>query len=294
MITGIDHTVVVAESLAEAAITAGRLGFRTTPPAQHPFGTANTLVQLHGAYLEHLAIVDESLFPEERPDRFSFASFNRDFLIGEGAGVAKLALTTDDPEALTTRLTEAGLSRYPTFSFERTGQAPDGQELPVSFTLAFASHPDLVRAGIFALRHNHAPENFWHTAYQTHPNTAQALARVTMVSPNVARTERTLAGIFGVDATDEDGLRLFAFPDGSAVELTDAAGFEARFGSADFQDKVLPRFAAMTITVSDLAATRAALASGAVAYAETGGGLVVKPADGGGVAYRFVPAAPAP
>jgi len=151
MITGIDHTVVVSETLADAALTAARLGFRTTPAAHHPFGTANTLVQLGDTYLEYLAILDESLFPEERPDAFSFPSFNRDFLIGEGAGLSMLALKTDDPEALAARLAEVGLSRYPTFSFRRTAQAPDGAELPVSFTLAFASHADFVRAGLFAL-----------------------------------------------------------------------------------------------------------------------------------------------
>ncbi|WP_018698154.1 VOC family protein [Amorphus coralli] len=290
MITGIDHTVVVAESLAEAAVTAGRLGFRTTPPAQHPFGTANTLVQLRGAYLEHLAIVDESLFPEERPDRYSFPSFNRDFLIGEGAGIAKLALKTDDPEALTAHLAAQGLSRYPTFSFERTAQAPDGSELPVSFTLAFASHPDLVRAGIFALRHNHAPDNFWHAAYQTHPNTAETLLRVTMVSPNPERTEAMLAAITGVAPTREDWGALITLADGSGIELVDTAAFAARYGSDAFDGKVVSRFAAMTFGVRDPDATRAALTAGSVPFTENGNAILVAPIDGGGVSYRFVPA----
>ncbi|MGX1306000.1 hypothetical protein AB7M35_000720 [Amorphus suaedae] len=290
MITGIDHTVVVAESLVEAALTAGRLGFRTTPPATHPFGTANALVQLRGSFLEYLAIMDESLFPEERPDAFSFPSFNRDFLIGEGAGISMLALKTDDPDALAARLAEVGLSRHPTFSFERTAQAPDGRELPVSFTLAFASHPDFVRAGVFAVAH-HQPENFWHAAYQAHPNTALAMTAITMVAPHPDATARTLGAVVGAVPVHADGGLRIALADGAAIEVLDGATFAERYGSEAFDGKILPRFAAMTISVADLSATRAALAAGAMPFTETAGDtLTVAAEDGGGCGYRFVAA----
>lgn len=289
MITGIDHTVVVAESLVEAALTAGRLGFRTTPAAEHPFGTANTLVQLRGCYLEYLAIQDESLFPEERPDAFSFPSFNRDFLIGEGAGISMLALKTDDPDALAARLAEVGLSRYPTFSFARTAPAPDGGGLPVSFTLAFASHPDFVRAGLFAVAH-HQPENFWHAAYQAHPNTALSTTCVTMVAPHPDVTAATLGRVADAAPAEADGGWRIALPDGTGIEVIGAASFAERYGSAAFRGKVLPRFAALTVQVAELSATRAALSAGGTPFAETGNGVVVAPEHAGGTGYRFVAA----
>jgi len=289
MITGIDHTVVVSETLADAALTAARLGFRTTPAAHHPFGTANTLVQLGDTYLEYLAILDESLFPEERPDAFSFPSFNRDFLIGEGAGLSMLALKTDDPEALAARLAEVGLSRYPTFSFRRTAQAPDGAELPVSFTLAFASHADFVRAGLFALVH-HQPENFWRAAYQAHPNTAVAIASVTMVAPNPEATARTLGAVTGALPVEADGALHVRLADGSRIEVIDAATHAARTGSDAFQGKALPRHAAMTIAVADLSAARASLSAGGLPFEARGEALVIAPEHGGGTGYRFVPA----
>lgn len=289
MITGIDHTVVVAESLADAALTAGRLGFRTTPPAEHPFGTTNALVQLGSTYLEYLAILDESLFPEERPDAFSFPSFNRDFLIGEGAGMSMLALKTDDPETLAARLAEAGLSRYPTFSFKRTGQAPDGSELPLSFTLAFASHADFVRAGLFALVH-HQPENFWHAAYQAHPNTAVAVQAVTMVAQHPGATARTLGAVAGVPPVTAGGTWNIALPDGTGIEVIDAATYANRFGSDAFDAKVLPRHAAMTIAVADMAAAQAALTAGGMPFGVSGETLVVAPEHGGGTGYRFIAA----
>lgn len=287
-IGGIDHTVVMAESLEEATLTAQRLGFRTTPPAVHPFGTANVLVQLQGGYLEFLAILDESLFPEETPDRFSFPSFNRDFLIGEGAGLSLLALKTDDPEALRERLAADGLSRGPTFSFERTALAPEGQNLPVAFTLAFATHPELVRAGVFALVHRHPPENFWHSAYQTHPNTARALRGVTLVSPHPDRTVKIFAAITGTAAAQTAEGFAIALPDGASLELIDAAAFARRFGSDAFADKVLARFAAMTIEVEAVESAAAALAANGVPFTRTSDAVSVAPEHAGGVGYRFV------
>lgn len=289
LIGGIDHTVVMAESLEEAALTANRLGFRTTPPAAHPFGTANVLIQLQGSYLELLAILDESLFPEEAANRFSFASFNRDFLIGEGSGISLIALKTDDPDALQRQWADAGLSHYGTFSFERTATAPDGRELPVSFTLAFASHAEFVRAGVFALIHHHPPENFWHPAYQAHPNTATRLMAVTMVAPHPERTAGVMARLAGTDAKAAGDASEIALAETSTIEVMDAAAFEARFASSAFADKAFPRFAAMTVAVADLEAAETALRAGGVPCTAADGMLSVAPEDAGGVGYRFVP-----
>ncbi|MEW5422583.1 VOC family protein [Amorphus sp. 3PC139-8] len=289
-IGGIDHTVVMAESLEEATLTAHRLGFRTTPPAAHPFGTANVLVQLQGGYLEFLAILDESLFPEETPDRFSFPSFNRDFLIGEGAGLSLVALKTDDPEALRERLAADGLTRGPTFSFERTALSPEGRELPVAFTLVFATHPELVRAGVFALVHRHPPENFWHAAYQAHPNTARAMRGITLVSPHIERTAEIFASITGIAPSKTAGRVEITLPDGSTLDIVDAATFERRFGSNAFSDKVLARFAAMTIEVDSLETAASTLTASGVPFETWEGAIVVAPEHAGGVGYRFISA----
>lgn len=288
-IHGIDHTVVMAESLEEAALTAHRLGFVTTPAARHPFGTGNVLVQLQGSYLEYLALLDESLFPEDAPGRFSFPSFNRDFLIGEGAGISMLALKTGDPEALQRQWAETGLSTVPPFSFERTARAPDGRDLPVSFTLAFASHADLVRAGVFALTHHHAPENFWHAAYQAHPNTAVRMAGVTLVAPDPDRAASTLSALVGGSVEPAADALILPLSDGAVLEVMGPAAFAARFGSDRFGDTRIPRFAAMTIAVADTAATRAVLERNGIPASETGNGLTVPPEEAGGAGYQFVP-----
>ncbi len=45
----IDHLVLAVRDLDAARATYGRLGFTLTPVARHPFGTANSLIQLNGA-----------------------------------------------------------------------------------------------------------------------------------------------------------------------------------------------------------------------------------------------------
>ena len=76
----IDHLVLAVRDLDAARATYERLGFTLTPMARHPFGTANSLVQMHGSYLELLAVADPAAIPEPTETRFSFAAFNRDTL----------------------------------------------------------------------------------------------------------------------------------------------------------------------------------------------------------------------
>ena len=45
MVDGIDHLVLCVRDLERARDLYRRLGFTLTPPARHPFGTGNSLVQ---------------------------------------------------------------------------------------------------------------------------------------------------------------------------------------------------------------------------------------------------------
>jgi Glyoxalase-like domain len=56
------------------------LGFTITPRGQHPFGTGNSIIQLHGTYLELLSVTVPQEVPEHTAGQFSFAAFNRDYL----------------------------------------------------------------------------------------------------------------------------------------------------------------------------------------------------------------------
>ena len=60
----IDHVVVMTRDLESARAGWEQLGFTTTPRAVHPFGTANSLIQLQGNFIELLEIDDPERVPE--------------------------------------------------------------------------------------------------------------------------------------------------------------------------------------------------------------------------------------
>jgi catechol 2,3-dioxygenase-like lactoylglutathione lyase family enzyme len=76
----LDHLVLCVRDLDAARASYERLGFTLTPKASHPFGTGNSLVQLHGNFLELLAVVDRRLITPVEPGGFAFAAFNERFL----------------------------------------------------------------------------------------------------------------------------------------------------------------------------------------------------------------------
>ncbi len=136
----INHLVLAGRDLEAMRAHYGRLGFTVTPRGQHPFGTGNALIQLHGSYLELLAVTAPHDVPAHDARHFSFAAFNRDYL-ARHQGFSMLVLDTADARADIAAWRAAGLHTYEPFEFSRTAKLPDGQEITVGFSLAFVSHP---------------------------------------------------------------------------------------------------------------------------------------------------------
>ncbi|MGE3831410.1 MAG: VOC family protein [Parvibaculaceae bacterium] len=179
---GIDHLVFAGPDLDAMRAAWSALGFTLTPPARHPFGTGNSLVQLESCFLELLTVVDPDRIPEHAPsDGFSFGAFNRDFLARAPSGFSMLVLDSSDARADVERYRAAGLKTYAPFDFSRLAKLPDGTEVTVGFSLAFVSHPDMPMAGFFACQ-QHAPQYFWKPEYQRHPNRALTVLEVALVA----------------------------------------------------------------------------------------------------------------
>src|SRR3546814_15428083 len=83
----IDHLVVMTSDLESARAGWEQLGFTTTPRAVHPFGTANSLIQLQGNFIELVEVDDAARIPPMAGSFFSFAAHNQALLdtVGEGA-----------------------------------------------------------------------------------------------------------------------------------------------------------------------------------------------------------------
>lgn len=283
---GIDHLVLCVSDLDKARAFYGRLGFTCTPPALHPWGTGNTLVQLQGNFLEVLAVLDPAKLAPPAPGGFDFGRFCADFL-RRREGFAMLVFQSRNARADQAAFAASGLDTYAPFDFERQARLPDGRSARVAFSLAFVTHKAMPEAAFFVCQ-QHAPEYFWKPEYQRHANGALAVSEVVMRAPDPAAFAGFFGKLQGDDAVRVAPGRLDVRTALGSIALLDATRIAERFpdmtlpGPADS-----PVFVGCRIDVADLAATERLLRAGGVLARRHRGALIVDPADAFGVAIEF-------
>jgi catechol 2,3-dioxygenase-like lactoylglutathione lyase family enzyme len=282
---GIDHLVLAVADLEAARQRYGALGFTLTPPARHPFGTANSLVQFDGAFLELLSVVEPALIPPHAPGRFSFAAFNRDYL-ERGEGFSMLVLDSRDARADAEAFRQAGLATYEPFDFSRPAKLPTGEDVKVGFSLAFTGHRDIKSAGFFVCQ-QHAPERFWRPEYQRHDNTAVTVKEVCLVAPRPLHFAEFMQGFAGSDQVAASEHQVDVATARGIITVLTADGFAKRYGITPPRAHRLPALAGFTLGVSDHDAMQAAVERAGVATAAGDGRLTVVPEDAFGAALAF-------
>lgn len=286
---GIDHLVLAVRDLEAARRTYMRLGFTLTPRAEHPFGTGNSLVQLQGNFLELLTVVDPAKITPGVDDIFSFGGFNQDFL-RRREGLSMLVFESADAGADRAGFAAAGLRGYQPFRFERKARLPDGRDVTVAFSLAFATDPRIPEAAFFVCQ-QHAPQYFWKPEYQLHANGALVVTEVVMVADNPPALANFYAGLQGRQAvTVQDGGLDVATARGRITVLPpDAAG--ERFpglplpGAPDS-----PHFVGYRIGVRDLDTLRLRFDASDVEYRPVGRAIQLAPDIGYGSYIEFAAA----
>lgn len=228
MARGIDHLVLGVRDLAAARDLYAGLGFTTTPPARHPWGTENVLVQFDGAFLELLAVGDAAAIPEPGPGRFSFGAFARD-AIARGEGCSMLVLDSVDETADRADFAARGLPLFEPFRFERIARRPDGGERTVAFSLTFTASPEMPEIGFFTCR-QHFPENFWNPAFQRHANGCDGVAAVIVAAPDPAAVAPFLAAFAGAEAL-ADGEGVTVETARGRIEVAPPDALAARYGA---------------------------------------------------------------
>jgi len=270
---GIDHIVLAVRDLEAARRAFGAIGFTTTPPARHPFGTGNSLVQLGSSFIELLTVVEPEKLVPMGADHFSFGAFNDGFL-RDREGMSMLVLTSDDARADNDGWRVRGLKIYEPVDFSRQATQADGRQVTVAFTIAFAVDPDMAEAPFFVCQ-QHYPENFWQPAYQDHANGARDITAITMTVPR-PRDHAAFFRAMVPEATvevDGDGLRVELAH--GRIDLRPAADGAAAFSGA-------------TVAVDDLDAAAWVLAAAGVPYTGGSGALAIAPGDCFGLALEFV------
>jgi catechol 2,3-dioxygenase-like lactoylglutathione lyase family enzyme len=268
---GLDHLVIGVRDLDAAGSLYERLGFRVGARNRHPWGTENRIVQFPGAFLELITVGDPGAIPPHAAHRFSFGAFVRDALM-RGEGMSMLVLESRDAKADAELFKDSGIGDFEPFFFERQAKRPDGGEVRVAFSLAFAENGRAPECGFFTCR-QHEPQNFWNPAFQRHPNGTTGLAAAIMVAENPTDHHIFLSAFTGERSLKSNSLGISApLPRGRFDILTPHAAFQLFAGE---EAAATPRFAGFVVTVPDLDAVRTLLATGDVPALKVGERIVV-------------------
>lgn len=284
MTRGIDHLVLAVRDLEKARAFYEKLGFTLTPRAEHPWGTANHLVQFNGCFLELLGVGDPAKIVPRKPGEFSFGAHNRDFL-AEREGLSMLVFQSHDARRDQAEFAASGLQTYAPFDFGREAKLPDGATARVAFSLAFVTDPRMPDTAFFTCQ-QHAPKYFWKREYQTHANGARTIAELVMVAPDPPALGDFFAKLQGRDSvtTSEGELRI-ATARGRIAVLTLPA-FAARFPGST-PGPATPHFAAFRIAGVDPATEAARLTAACVPHRMAAGAVQVPATAAFGVALEL-------
>jgi catechol 2,3-dioxygenase-like lactoylglutathione lyase family enzyme len=285
MLRAIDHLVIPARDLSAQAELYRRLGFQVGARNRHPWGTENHIVQFDGAFLELIGVGAGFVAPAPEPGAFSFAGFVSAFL-QRREGLAMLAMRSQDAEADRRRFKAEGLGDFARFDFARKARRPDGREVDVAFSLAFATSPALPETGFFVCQQRF-PENFWSRAAQVHPNGATAIAGLTLVCDEPDQAQPFLAAFLDATAQAIAGGVAFA-ADGTRVECVTPQAYAALYGAP----AAAPGLAAARAAVADLDAAQKRLAETGIVVRRRAGMAIIDAGTAMGALIAFVEAAP--
>ena len=281
----VDHLVIAAYDLPEQAALYRRLGFQVGARNRHPWGTENHIVQFDGAFLELIGLGDEFAAPHPSEAVYPFAGFLARYL-ARREGLAMLVMRSVDAEADRRSFEAAGIGDFPRFDFARKGRRPDGSEVEVAFSLAFAASPALPEAGFFVCQQRF-PENFWSRAAQVHPNGALGVAGLTLVCDEPAEATPFLAAFLAAPGRPIEGGVAFA-ADGTRVECVTSEAYAALYGAAPAGAGL----AGASFAVADLEVAQKRLAEAGIVVRRGAGMAIVDAGAAMGVLFAFVEAAP--
>jgi hypothetical protein len=282
----IDHLVLAMNDLEAARESYRRMGFTLTPRAVHPWGTANSLVQLQGNFLELLAVAEPEKIAPAAPGRFSFGAFNQSFL-GRRQGLSMLVFQSGDARRDQAEFRARGLETYEPFDFSRAAKLPDGSVKTVAFSIAFVTEPRMPDAAFFTCQ-QHAPEYFWKPDYQRHANGARAVVEVVML----ANDPTGLAGFFGKlvepGAVSRSAGTLRVELGAGTLSVLDATRLAQRFPGIRLGDVLRkPHFAGYSIAVADLEAAEDVLDRNGISAVRAGDRLQISAEHGFGTVIEF-------
>ncbi len=283
---GIDHLVLCVSDLDRAIALYRNLGFATTPRAQHPWGTDNSLVQLQGCFLELLTVSRPELIEPAGERFFSFGAFSRQFL-ERREGMSMLVFESNDACADREEFAARGLRPWDLFDFERQAKLPDGSRVRVAFSLAFATDPRMPEIAFFCCQ-QHAPQYFWKPEYQSHANGAETIEKVVLAAAEPVIYADFFAKIQEPESViaDSGGL-IVSTPRGRLLVLTPEAARRCFGGMEVSCGTESPSLFGFSVRVPALDRVAGILDANSVGFTSTDEAIRVHPEEAFGVAIEF-------
>jgi catechol 2,3-dioxygenase-like lactoylglutathione lyase family enzyme len=213
----LDHVVIdVRDRIDEARRCFSALGFQLTLRGRHTLGSVNHLAMFATDYLELLG------FPKDGETRAEITRFPQ--------GLNGLVFKTADADVVHREAAAAGLPVLPVQSFSRPVAL--GAETRDARFRTTRLDPDAVAMGRVYFCEHLTPDLVWRPEWQSHPNTACALARVVVATADPLRTAGLFRGLFGPEAVaDRDGRQVIG-AGAARVELATPNAVAAEFGEA--------------------------------------------------------------
>jgi hypothetical protein len=236
----LDHVVIdVRDGIDEAMRCFLGLGFRLTPRGRHTLGSVNHLAMFATDYLELLG------FREDGETRAEITRFPE--------GLNGLVFKTADADLVHREAAAAGLLVLPVQSFSRPVAL--GTETRDARFRTTRLDPDKVAMGRVYFCEHLTADLVWRPEWQSHPNTACAIARVVVATADPVRTATLFRGLFGPDAAVDRGGRWVIAAGAAQVELATPNTVAAEFGEAVAEPAGRAEYmAALSLKVASLAA----------------------------------------
>ena len=227
---GLDHLVVVARDLDRLVHFYKDLGFTVGARNRHDWGTLNNIVQFDGCFLE-LLTTEEGFSPPSEADPINqFAGPLSDYL-GRREGIAMSVLESHDAAQDQAHFDTSGIAGPSTFFFERRGKRPDGSDVHVAFSLAFARMAGHSNGGFFVCQ-QHFPEAFWNAAFQRHANGVTGIRNLTFLAHDVVAATDFFQRYTGCSAADVSGGEKHIATERGQISIVDRDTAQQRYGAA--------------------------------------------------------------
>lgn len=275
-VKGLDHVVVMVDGIDAAEAAYKRLGFQVQPRGFHTkLGTANQLMIFDTDYFEILGIVEPTSFNAER----------REWLKG-GGGLANVALATDGADIAYEAFKAAGLDPDLPLPFDRAVEVA-GKTERAAFRTIRIPKTNMPVVGFFVCEHL-TPQFVYRAEWARHPNSAHAIAGVTVIAEQPAKWTAELEKYFGRGAVRAEGNGLVVDTGTQPVRYLPRADYLARYpGIVPVRAGDHP--ALLSVRVHGLATCEDLLKKNAVKYVKPDAGrLLVPPSEAADLTLEFV------